>query len=81
MVKTTKQTQTTPSTPSTPKFFTKVNSIQSTQTSCNKKKGRNWTLLLQIYDVDLIRGNLGSKMGLIRKHANNKLCELEFKNQ
>ena len=28
-----------------------------------------------------IRGNLGSKMGLIRKHANNKFRELEFKNQ
>ena len=28
----------------------------------------------------LIRGNLGSKMGLIRKRANNKFCELEFKN-
>ena len=28
-----------------------------------------------------IRGNLGSKMGLIRKSANNKFCELEFKNQ
>ena len=24
-----------------------------------------------------IRGNLGSKMGLIRKRANNKFCELE----
>ena len=29
----------------------------------------------------VIRGNLGSKMGLIRKCANNKFCELEFKNQ
>ena len=28
-----------------------------------------------------IRGNLGSKMGLIRKCANNKFYELEFKNQ
>ena len=28
-----------------------------------------------------IRGNLGSKMGLIRKHANNQFCELEFRNQ
>ena len=28
-----------------------------------------------------IRGNLGSKMGLIRKCANNRFCELEFKNQ
>ena len=28
-----------------------------------------------------IRGNLGSKMGLIRKHTNNKFCELEFNNQ
>ena len=28
-----------------------------------------------------IRGNLGSKMGLIRKRANNKFCDLEFKNQ
>ena len=31
--------------------------------------------------VNNIRGNLGSKMGLIIKHANNKFCELEFKNQ
>ena len=31
--------------------------------------------------VATIRGNLGSKMGLIRKHAKNKFCELEFKNQ
>ena len=29
----------------------------------------------------IIRGNLGSKMGLIRKRANNKFFELEFKNQ
>ena len=28
-----------------------------------------------------IRGNLGSKMGLIRKHAKISYCELEFKNQ
>ena len=28
-----------------------------------------------------IRGNLGSKMGLIRKHANNHFSELEFKKQ
>ena len=28
-----------------------------------------------------IRGNLESKMGLIRKRANNKFCELKFKNQ
>ena len=28
-----------------------------------------------------IRGNLGSKMGLIRKPAKNKFCELEIKNQ
>ena len=29
----------------------------------------------------IIRGHLGSKIGLIRKHANNKFFELEFKNQ
>ena len=29
----------------------------------------------------VIRGNLGFEMGLIRKHANNKFCEFEFKNQ
>ena len=28
-----------------------------------------------------IRGNLGSKMGLIRKCANNKFCELESNKQ
>ena len=28
-----------------------------------------------------IRGNLGSKIGLIRKHAKIISCELEFKNQ
>ena len=28
-----------------------------------------------------IRGNLGSKMGLVRKCANNKFCELEFNNK
>ena len=28
-----------------------------------------------------IRGNLGSKMGLIRKRAKISFCELEFKNQ
>ena len=28
-----------------------------------------------------IRGNLGSKMGLIRKRANNKFCDLEFNKQ
>ena len=31
--------------------------------------------------VEDIRGNLGSKICLIRKCANNKFCELEFKNQ
>ena len=29
----------------------------------------------------IIRGNLGYKMGLIRKRTNNKFCELEFRNQ
>ena len=29
----------------------------------------------------LIRWNLGSKMGLIRKRAKISICELEFKNQ
>ena len=32
-------------------------------------------------DEATIRGNLGSKMGLIRKHAKISFCELEFKNQ
>ena len=41
MAKPTKQTQTAPSTPSTPKFSIEVNYIQITQTSGNKKKGRN----------------------------------------
>ena len=31
--------------------------------------------------VNIIRGNLGSKMGLIRKRAKINFCELEFKNQ
>ena len=35
-----KQTQTT--TPSTPKVSAEVNSIQTIQTSGNKKKGKNW---------------------------------------
>ena len=30
---------------------------------------------------EVIRGNLGSKMGLIRKRAKISFCELEFKNQ
>ena len=34
-----------------------------------------------MFALEVIRGNLGSKMGLIRKRANNKFCELEFKNQ
>ena len=36
------------------------------------------------FNVDMqsnIRGNLGSKMGLIRKRAKISFCELEFKNQ
>ena len=32
-------------------------------------------------EIQGIRGNLWSKMILIRKCANNKFCELEFKNQ
>ena len=36
-----KQTQTATATLLTPKVFTEVNTIQSTQTSGNKKKGRN----------------------------------------
>ena len=31
--------------------------------------------------IGSIRGNLGSKMGLIRKHAKISFCELELKNQ
>ena len=31
--------------------------------------------------IEDIRGNLGSKMGLIRKRAKINFCELEFKNQ
>ena len=31
--------------------------------------------------IQFIRGNLGSKMGLIRKLAKISFCELEFKNQ
>ena len=34
-----------------------------------------------IQSKGLIRGNLGSKMGLIRKRAKISFCELEFKNQ
>ena len=36
-----KQTQTSPPTPSTPKVSVEVNSIQSNQTSGNKRKGKN----------------------------------------
>ena len=39
--KPTKKPQTTTPTPSTPKVSTEVNSIQSTQTLGNKKKGKN----------------------------------------
>ena len=39
------------------------------------------TLSYFFVDKVNIRGNLGSKMGLIRKQANNNFCELEFKNQ
>ena len=31
--------------------------------------------------IVIIRGNLGSKTGLIRKRAKISFCELEFKNQ
>ena len=41
VVKSTKQPQTATPTPSTPKVSTEVNSIQSTETSGNKKKGKN----------------------------------------
>ena len=34
-----------------------------------------------VEEGEIIRGNLESKMGLIRKRTNNKFCELEFKNQ
>ena len=40
-VKPAKQPQTATPTPSTPKVFIEVNSIQSTQTSGNKKKSKN----------------------------------------
>ena len=36
----------------------------------------NWDKMKQV-----IIGNLGSKMGLIRKRAKISCCELEFKNQ
>ena len=39
-MKLTKQPQTATPTPSTPKVYAEVNSIQSTQTSGNKKKGK-----------------------------------------
>ena len=38
-------------------------------------------ILWDLTKVSLIRGNLGSKMGLIRKCAKISFCELEFKNQ
>ena len=37
--------------------------------------------LPSVIDRIFIRGNLGSKMGLIRKRAKISFCELEFKNQ
>ena len=38
-------------------------------------------LIMALQHLNFIRGNLGSKMGLIRKRSNNEFCELEFKNQ
>ena len=44
--------------------------------------GYTYNVFRPSYDPsDLIRGNLGSKMGLIRKRAKIISCELEFKNQ
>ena len=40
-----------------------------------------YDFVYEIRYVFVIRGNLGSKMGLIRKRTNNKFGELEFKNQ
>ena len=34
-----------------------------------------------VTNIPSIRGNLGSKMGLIRKRSEISFCELEFKNQ
>ena len=47
--------------------------VKTTNTKIRLKESLN--------KVEDIRGNLRSKMGLIRKRANNKFCELEFKNQ
>ena len=41
----------------------------------------NLSIGFQQGEGKLIRGNLGSKMGLIRKRAKISFCELEFKNQ
>ena len=41
----------------------------------------NLVHLEQLDEQFSIRGNLGSKMGLIRKRAKITFCELEFKNQ
>ena len=41
-----------------------------------------WLMIVMNLQIkNPIRGNSGSKMGLIRKCANNQFCELEFKNQ
>ena len=44
-------------------------------------RGEDASQPMMVQSTSIIRGNLGSKMGLIRKCVNNKFCELEFKNQ
>ena len=43
--------------------------------------GMSMGLVSVVEALVIIRGNLGSKMGLIRKCVTNKFCELEFNNQ
>ena len=52
--------------------------ISKLEKGTGKYKGK---LPLKCFNYGSIRGNLGSKMGLIRKCAKISFCELEFKNQ
>ena len=60
----------------------KIEQIQKCFITYNLKIKNNTPYPILLIEVGLsIRGNLGSKMGLLRKRAKISFCELEFKNQ
>ena len=64
------------------KYEDMISEIEVSKAECQTLQSNKDALVLSTSNIEKdIRGNLGSKMGLIRKCAKISFCELEFKNQ